>query len=53
MIDARLPPAATAGLLAVATLLVSLLLLPERFRIAPREAMFDLTLALRREPLLL
>ncbi len=47
MIDARLPPAATAGLLAVATLLVSLLLLPERFRVAPREAMFDLTLALR------
>ncbi len=49
MIAARLPPAATAGLLAVATLLMALVLLPERLRVAPREAMFDMALALRPE----
>ncbi len=50
MIATRLSPAATAGALVVAAILLALSLLPERLRVAPREAMFDLSLALRPHP---
>ena len=50
MSDRRLRPAAWIGFLAVSTVLLALSLLPEPVRVAERERMFDLALALSPRP---